>query len=75
MSSVTLHDVFWEIPLVTLGYLTVQAGRKAGIKGIGRMEKSTELWQVFRQKYEKELTEEQQRKSGKQPGDFVEDFH
>lgn len=61
----TLQDVFWHIPLVTLGYLAVQAGRKAGIKGISRMEKSNELWKEFHRLHAGELEEEKQRKRGK----------
>ena len=39
MPGVSVRDVFWNIPLVTVSYLLVQAARRAGVKGISRMNK------------------------------------
>ena len=61
--NITLQDLLWRIPMVTLGYLLVQAGRKAGIKGIGRTDKSIALWKRFSELHKEELEEERKRKA------------
>lgn len=47
MPSVTPYQAMWELPFVTVSYYVVQAMRKAGVKGIGRPEKSQKLWRRF----------------------------
>ena len=40
MPGVTPYQTMWEIPFVTVSYYMVQAARRAGVKGIGRTDKS-----------------------------------
>lgn len=50
MPGATLQQVFWEIPFCMLGFLIMQERRQAGVQGIGRPEKSEELWKAFQKK-------------------------
>ncbi len=49
MPSVTIHQVLWEMPWPMVSYYVVQAARQAGIKGIGRRDKSDKLWKRFKE--------------------------
>lgn len=55
MPSVTPYQVMWELPVVTAGYYVVQAMRRAGVKGIGRREKSRKLWKRFYELHKNEF--------------------
>ena len=65
MPGVSVRDVFWNIPLVTVSYLLVQAARRAGVKGISRSRNDAALWKRFAQLHAAELEEERKRKAGK----------
>ena len=43
----SFDEILWKIPYVLLGYLFVRESRKAGVKGIGRMQTSERLWELF----------------------------
>jgi len=44
----SLHEILWETPYCMLGFLVMQERRMAGIKGIGRPEKSRKLWEEWK---------------------------
>lgn len=48
-------EMFWEVPFALLGFLVMQERRQAGVKGIGRPEKSDKLWREWK-KTRPELT-------------------
>ena len=43
----SFDEILWKIPYVLLGYLFVRESRKAGVKGIGRIQTSERLWELF----------------------------
>lgn len=63
MPSVTPYQAMWEVPFVTVSYYFVQAARRAGVKGIGRTEKSAKLWRKFAELHREELEAEKKRKA------------
>ena len=60
--GVTPHQAMWEIPFVTVSYYMVQAARRAGVKGIGRTDKSLKLWRKFAEQHKDELDTEKKRR-------------
>lgn len=42
------QEILWETPYCMLGFLVMQERRAAGIKGIGRPEKSKRLWDAWK---------------------------
>jgi len=42
------HEILWETPYCMLGFLVMQERRMAGVKGIGRPEKSKKLWDAWK---------------------------
>lgn len=50
MPSVTMNELLWELPFVTVGFLVVQAERKRGVKGISRDDLSRKLWRKFQER-------------------------
>jgi hypothetical protein len=55
MPGAGLREILWETPYCLLGFLVMQERRMAGVKGIGRPEKSRRLWDAWkkvRQEYE-----------------------
>jgi hypothetical protein len=44
----SLHELLWELPYCLLGFLVMQERRAAGVKGIGRPEKSEKLWRAWK---------------------------
>lgn len=42
------QEILWETPYCMLGFLVMQERRAAGIKGIGRPEKSEKLWDAWK---------------------------
>lgn len=54
----SLHEILWEIPYCMLGFLVMQERRAAGVKGIGRPEKSDKLWTAWK-KMQSEKPDEQ----------------
>lgn len=42
------HEILWETPYCMLGFLVMQERRMAGVKGIGRPEKSQKLWDEWK---------------------------
>ena len=49
MPGTATDRLLWQIPMVEIGMLLVQAARKHGIQGISRDEKTRRLWQRFEQ--------------------------
>ena len=47
--GLTVFDVMWRLPVCTAGYLLVQAGRKNGVKGIGRPVRDELLWRRWQE--------------------------
>ena len=45
--GLSFEELCWEIPVVTVGFLMVQAARKNGLAGVSRDETSQKLWQRF----------------------------
>ena len=45
--GLSLEELCWKIPVVTVGFLMVQAARKNGLAGVSRDETSQKLWQRF----------------------------
>ncbi len=62
MPGVTVREIFWDLPLVTVSYLLVQSFRRAGVKGISRSRDDAALWKRFAQLHAAELEEEKKRK-------------
>ena len=63
MPGVSVREIFWDIPLVTVSYLLVQAFRRAGVTGISRSRNDAALWKKFAQLHAAELEEERKRKA------------
>ena len=51
--SVTVRDIFWDLPMVTVSYLLVQSARRAGVKGISRSRDDAALWKRFLEEQKK----------------------
>lgn len=49
MPGTATDRLLWQIPMVEIGMLLVQAARKHGLQGISRDEKTRRLWQRFEQ--------------------------
>ena len=49
MPGTATDRLLWQIPMVEIGMLLVQAARKHGVQGISRDEKTRRLWQRFEQ--------------------------
>ncbi|MBO4649163.1 MAG: hypothetical protein J5806_13505 [Lentisphaeria bacterium] len=45
--GLSLEELCWKIPVVTVGFLMVQTARKNGLAGVSRDETSQKLWQRF----------------------------
>ena len=43
-----IRELMWETPFSLLGFLVMQERRMAGVKGIGRPEKSQRLWSTWK---------------------------
>ena len=47
LPAVSFDEILWQIPYVLLGYLFLRESRRAGLEGIGRMQTSERLWELF----------------------------
>lgn len=50
--SLTIFDVYWRVPYAMLGFLYMQAARRAGIKDIARPEKDVRIWRAWKKMQE-----------------------
>lgn len=48
MPGTKMREILWGMPLCQVGFLVMQERRMAGVKGIGRPEKSQKLWAAFK---------------------------
>lgn len=48
MPGLGMREIMWDIPFCLVGFLIMQERRLAGVKGIGRPEKSRKLWAAWK---------------------------
>lgn len=59
-----LGEILWEVPFCMLGFLVMQERRMAGVKGIGRPEKSRKLWEAWKRQRSEHPDQEADRAGG-----------